>query len=414
MGKRTFLHDAIDFTALGVNSLENDTFSRCFKVNKQWTKYHRLIRTISIFLRYFVILPVKFLIFCTLFLLLSVLFVVMNWLNIICGAHLVFFMYMKLFAFGLGIRARHIGKKLKSKEPHIFVSNHTSFLDFVVLSSYKFHHAVISESHGGAFGFLFKFIISKNGSFCFRRSDKSDKDTIKAKIQKHLNEGRAPMIIFPEGTCVNNKHTLLFQKGAFEMGVKIYPVAINYKKTLLDPYWNRKKQGFIGHILYLITRWRIDAEVTWMPPVVLESGENPVAFSHRVKKLISEKANLYNTPWNGYFKSQLIHAEHDLFKLSEKNVFIRIKSDKFDETRAEDEKKKMSYLEMYRIKHIKENEVVFFNLLSRKQFYNECCIEFLRLKGLPKKEREIIVESMDVQNKTTKIERKPTFCTCCQ
>lgn len=34
------------------------------------------------------------------------------------------------------------------------------------------------------------------------------------------------MIIFPEGTCVNNKCAIRFQKGAFELGVKVCPVSI--------------------------------------------------------------------------------------------------------------------------------------------------------------------------------------------
>jgi glycerol-3-phosphate O-acyltransferase 3/4 len=34
------------------------------------------------------------------------------------------------------------------------------------------------------------------------------------------------MIIFPEGTCVNNKYIIRFQKGAFELGVKVCPVGI--------------------------------------------------------------------------------------------------------------------------------------------------------------------------------------------
>ncbi len=48
-----------------------------------------------------------------------------------------------------------------------------------------------------------------------------------------------PLLIFPEGTCVNNEYTLLFKRGAFDMGCTVCPVAIKYNKVLVDAFWNR-------------------------------------------------------------------------------------------------------------------------------------------------------------------------------
>jgi glycerol-3-phosphate O-acyltransferase 3/4 len=48
-------------------------------------------------------------------------------------------------------------------------------------------------------------------------------------LKRHVRDPETwpnPMIIFPEGTCVNNKYTIRFQKGAFELGVKVCPVGI--------------------------------------------------------------------------------------------------------------------------------------------------------------------------------------------
>lgn len=48
-------------------------------------------------------------------------------------------------------------------------------------------------------------------------------------LKRHVKSSdtwRNPMIIFPEGTCVNNKYAIRFQKGAFELGVKVCPVGI--------------------------------------------------------------------------------------------------------------------------------------------------------------------------------------------
>ncbi|OQS54510.1 agpat9 [Ecytonucleospora hepatopenaei] len=412
MQKKTFLHNAIEFGALGVESLENDMFSAGFRSNKQYDNYHILITILSIFIRFFILLPLKLIIFIVCFILCAFVFTISNYLKITWLSNLLFFAFMKLFKFVLGIRSRNFGRKIKSKKPHIYVCNHTSFLDFLVLSSYKFHHAVISENHGGMFGFLFKYIISKNGSICFKRSDKKDKNTVKIRIQKHLKNGQAPMIIFPEGTCVNNNYSVLFQKGAFEFGVDVYPVALKYKKVLMDPYWNRKKHGFIQHILYLITRWRIDVDVFWMPETSIAKGECASDFSHRVKSMISEKAKLINTPWNGYFKSQLIHAEHDLFKLAVKKVFVRICSISNNEKNKSNGNEFNEYLNLYRIHVKKENNKIYFDSMNRNQFYTECCIEFLKFKSLPKTEREIIVEKLGINSCVFNKQKQINICTC--
>ncbi|PRQ38513.1 putative glycerol-3-phosphate 1-O-acyltransferase [Rosa chinensis] len=80
-----------------------------------------------------------------------------------------------------------------------------------------------------------------------------------------------PLLIFPEGTCVNNHYTVMFKKdiyvlnlfllrsswslsfdltfsficlyveGAFELGCSVFPVAIKYNKIFVDAFWNSRK-----------------------------------------------------------------------------------------------------------------------------------------------------------------------------
>ena len=46
-------------------------------------------------------------------------------------------------------------------------------------------------------------------------------------MKKHVHTpGKSPILIFPEGTCVNNEYTVLFHKGAFELDAMVCPVAI--------------------------------------------------------------------------------------------------------------------------------------------------------------------------------------------
>lgn len=47
------------------------------------------------------------------------------------------------------------------------------------------------------------------------------------RIRQHVSDPHnPPILIFPEGTCINNTSVMQFKKGSFEVGSIIYPVAI--------------------------------------------------------------------------------------------------------------------------------------------------------------------------------------------
>lgn len=110
---------------------------------------------------------------------------------------------------------------------------------------------------------------------------------------------------------MNNEYTVLFHKGAFELGCEVCPVAIKYNKRLLDPYWNTREQSFTQHILYLMTRWFMIADVWWLPPQRKAPGESSIDFANRVKAMISEAAGLKNLSWDGYLKNYVRQHDHE-------------------------------------------------------------------------------------------------------
>lgn len=69
---------------------------------------------------------------------------------------------------------------------------------------------------------------------CWKVNQRKDKERrqrlkVESSLRKHVSNPITwpnPMLIFPEGTCVNNKYTIRFQKGAFELGVKVCPIGI--------------------------------------------------------------------------------------------------------------------------------------------------------------------------------------------
>lgn len=142
----------------------------------------------------------------------------------------------------VGAQIRRIGTKPVLKVPHIFVANHTSIIDYIVLSAHDFPHSTVAQKQSkksvvmleGILGFFLESVLTLNGSLLFNRGKKKDRDIVASKIDAHVKDtSKSPLLIFPEGTCVNNEYTVLFKKGAFELDAIVAPVAIKYLDGLL-------------------------------------------------------------------------------------------------------------------------------------------------------------------------------------
>lgn len=78
----------------------------------------------------------------------------------------------------------------------------------------------------------------------FRLASK-DRSYVAKRIKEHVADiSKPPLLVFPEGTCVNNEHIVMFKRGAFQLGSSIVPVAIKYNKIFVDGYWNSRKETF--------------------------------------------------------------------------------------------------------------------------------------------------------------------------
>lgn len=232
--------------------------------------------------------------------------------------------YCKAWLFSFSAIIRHHGRKPSPNEPHLFVANHTSFVDYFLMSSHKVPHATVAQNHGGLFGLFQRYALTSNGSLFFNRNEARDRVTVARRMQDHINKlpQVAPLIIFPEGTCVNNESTVLFHKGAFELDSVICPIAIKYNKRLLDPYWNTREQTFTQHVIYLMTRWFMIADVWWLPPQRRHPGESGIEFANRVKALISDTAGLRNLSWDGYMKNCMRNQDREKMRKSSQEKYV--------------------------------------------------------------------------------------------
>ncbi|KAI5191884.1 glycerol-3-phosphate O-acyltransferase 3/4 [Nematocida sp. AWRm77] len=305
--------DLLYCTALTGKALMQDDFSLCFKQEAYEAKTQLTFKyALSVVVRYGVLLPCRMLsvvlviVACTFLLVL---------LRVLCLGALSGWLVMagcRALLWCMGIQVQHHGEKPLLKDSHVFVANHTTYIDYIVLSSHKFSHSVLAQKHAGIMPMLLKLT---SGAIQFERNTKTSRQSVREQIRKLLPSTH--LLMFPEGTCVNNEYTVMFQKGAFDLNIPVCPVAIKYNKENGDPYWNTKKQTFLKHFIYLITRWRIGVSVWWIPPMKIERNETSPEFAARVKKQISEQAGLKNLAWNGYLKHCTTPEEMKEMKLHE-------------------------------------------------------------------------------------------------
>ena len=77
-----------------------------------------------------------------------------------------------------------------------------------------------------------------------------DRLIVAKRMKEHVQAANTtPLLIFPEGTCVNNEYCVMFKRGAFDLGATVCPIAIKYNKIFVDAFWNSKRQSFTAHLV---------------------------------------------------------------------------------------------------------------------------------------------------------------------
>jgi len=184
----------------------------------------------------------------------------------------------------------------------VYVSNHTSMIDYLVLTQVS-PFAVIQQKHKGWVGLLQRTAMNAIDCIEFNRTDIKDRHTVTERLKKHVaDKSRLPLLIFPEGTCVNNKYCVMFKRGAFDLGVDVVPVAIKYNSLFVDAFWNSRKQSFSRHLCKLMSSWAVVADVWYMEPQRQRENETSIEFAERVRTMICERAGLKAVPWDGMLK----------------------------------------------------------------------------------------------------------------
>jgi len=291
--------------------LLEDEFTRCFQSADygpwNWNLYLFPSWLLGVVVRHFILFPIRLVIVLVGHLLMLIFFFVICPLvkddkRRLSMQKWALKAYCDMWLASWGAVVRYHGIKPRRHANQVIVSNHTTVFDVVLINA-QTSTAIIGQKQPGLMGFLQTYFLTSTGGVWFDRKDTHDRSFVSRKLKEHIQcEDNAALLVFPEGTCVNNDYCIQFKKGAFELGAIIYPVAIKYNKIFCDAFWNSRKQSFIRHMFNLMTSWALVADVWYLDPQVIQPGETSVEFAARVKAMIAKKAGLINVNWDGYLK----------------------------------------------------------------------------------------------------------------
>ncbi|XP_069965097.1 glycerol-3-phosphate acyltransferase 3 isoform X4 [Bactrocera oleae] len=161
----------------------------------------------------------------------------------------------------------------------------------------------IGQRHGGFLGLLQRALARASPHIWFERGEARDRHAVAERLKQHVsNPNNPPILIFPEGTCINNTSVMQFKKGSFEVGGVIYPVAIKYDPRFGDAFWNSSKYSMMQYLYMMMTSWAIVCDVWYLPPMYRQEGESAIDFANRVKSVIAKQGGLVDLVWDGQLK----------------------------------------------------------------------------------------------------------------
>ncbi|XP_012153261.1 glycerol-3-phosphate acyltransferase 4 isoform X3 [Megachile rotundata] len=161
----------------------------------------------------------------------------------------------------------------------------------------------IGQRHGGFLGILQRALARASPHIWFERSEVKDREAVAKRLKKHVSDPtNPPILIFPEGTCINNTSVMQFKKGSFEVGGVIYPVAIKYDPRFGDAFWNSSRYSMIQYLYMTMSSWAIVCDVWYLPPMYRNEGESAIDFANRVKSVIARQGGLVDLQWDGQLK----------------------------------------------------------------------------------------------------------------
>ncbi|XP_063543618.1 glycerol-3-phosphate acyltransferase 3 isoform X2 [Cydia strobilella] len=314
------LHHCMDLVKAGMESIIEDQVTSVFEAEelRSWNLLTRtnmqyeflswrltIIWMMGFVVRYFFLLPLRIMIFVIGIIFMLTMTTVTSTLP---PGRIQRFIGMMSYIISIRILIRSLSvvidyhDKQNMPKGGICAANHTTTIDVAVLSSNQCF-SMIGQRHGGFLGLLQRALARASPHIWFERSEVKDRHAVARRLKEHISvPDNPPILIFPEGTCINNTSVMQFKKGSFEVGGWIYPVAIKYDPRFGDAFWNSSRYGMLHYLLNMMSSWAIVCDVWYLPPMRRGEREDAVAFANRVKACVAARGGLIDLQWDGQLK----------------------------------------------------------------------------------------------------------------
>jgi glycerol-3-phosphate O-acyltransferase 3/4 len=335
---KVIVNDSLEFLTAGIETIIEDEVTNRFKaahiqawnfLSRSRASYIQInwklkaIWLIGFLVRYMLLLPIRLLLLCVSMVLL---FTCTSLIGCVPSESARIFLNRHVLLMCWRISARCFSTIIKFHDVHnrpsrgIVVANHTSPIDVTMLSCDNVY-ALIGQKQGGILGALQTALSRSAHHIWFERSEAKDRKQVTKRLKEHVeNPSKLPILIFPEGTCINNTSVMLFKKGSFEVTDTVYPIAMKYDNRLGDAFWNSHEQGYFAYMLGMMTSWAIILDVWYLPAEHRREGEDAVEFARRVKRLIAKKGGLVDLEWDGNLKRAMVPER---LKSEQKELFFQ-------------------------------------------------------------------------------------------
>lgn len=207
-------------------------------------------------------------------------------------AFLIRIYWCKFARWVLGIQC--IANGTLSSEPGVlYVSNHRSLIDPIILFSYIKNGYAISKAELQNYP-LIGLGASLSGVVYVQRTDSKSRSDAKLTMIEILSSKHS-IILFPEGTISTERSILPFRKGGFEASIEcntcVVPIALEYMNPKMD-FW------YTDHILMqflkTFSKWKTVVNIHFFNPV---TDLNPMDLCQSVSARIQSKLNEFQRTW---------------------------------------------------------------------------------------------------------------------
>lgn len=156
-----------------------------------------------------------------------------------------------LVFYGSGFRLKVDRKvRLDKKQPYIFVANHTSTLDIMVMALLNPHHPLVFVGKAELARIPIFGMIYKKVCIVVDRSDLKSRTHVFTLAKERLSMGQS-IVIFPEGGIPHDTSVTLgrFKDGPFSIAISTQtPIAVYAIRGLKEMYPEKMTQGYPGKV----------------------------------------------------------------------------------------------------------------------------------------------------------------------